>query len=126
MAEADRLEAQEIQRQAFDMIHGERKAHGRQGGEIAFAFDAGLEHRLLAELENDLARQVAVDAHIIQELREEFLVGQCVAGNIAEDADVAVLLGQAAHDLHAAEQQQIVHHAHQAGRARPPAYTGRA
>ena len=54
------------------------------------------------------------DPHIVQELGEEFLVGQGVAGNVAEDADVAALLGQAAHDLHAAEQQQIVDHAHQA------------
>jgi len=42
------------------------------------------------------------------------LSAQSLAGDVAEDADVAALLGQAAHDLHAAEQQQIVHHAHQA------------
>ena len=38
--------------------------------------------------------------------------------DVAEDADLAVLLGQAAHDLHAAEQQQVVDGGDQAARAR--------
>ena len=86
-----------------------------QAAQILFARRAGLQHRVLGEFENDLAGQVAIGLHVIQELREEFGVGQRVAGDVAEDADLAALLRQAPHDLDAAEQQQIVHHAHQPG-----------
>ena len=82
---------------------------------LLFAVAPGLEHRALREFENDLAGKVAVGLHVIQELREEFRIRQRVAGDVAEHADLAALLGQAAHDLDTAEQQQIVHHAHQSG-----------
>ena len=89
MPEADGFETQEIQLQGFDMVHAEGKAHRGQRGEVLFAFDAGLQHRILAEFENDLTGQVTVGLHIINELREEFLVGQGLARDVAEDADAA-------------------------------------
>ena len=99
------------------MVHRKAKAHAGQAGEIGFAFDAGLLHRILVEFEHDVSREILVGVHIIQELREEFLIGQRVGGDVAENANAAALVGQTAHDLDAAEQQKIVHHAHQAGGA---------
>ena len=51
--------------------------------------------------------------HVFEELREELLVRERIAGDVAEDRDLFGLHRQAADDLHAAEQEQVVHHAHQ-------------
>ena len=44
----------------------------------------------------------------LQELREERLVAQARQRDVAEDANLALGLGQAAHDLHAAQKQHVV------------------
>src|SRR5512137_167280 len=54
--------------------------------------------------------------HEFQELREELGIRQRVARYIAEHTDVALLLGEAAYDLHAAKKQKIVDDRHESGR----------
>ena len=62
----------------------------------------------LADLEDQGAGQVAVGAEQVEELGEEALVGDAGHRDVAEDADPSVLFGQPAHDLHAAEQEEVV------------------
>ena len=118
VAETQRFEAQEIQRQGLDMVHRKGKTHLGQTAQIAFARGARFQHCILREFENDLPGQVAIGLHVIQELGKEFRVGQGVARDVAEDADLARLGREPPHHLDAAEQQKIVHHAHQASRSR--------
>ena len=58
-------------------------------------------------------RHVAVLAHEIEECREELVVLKRRHRDIAEHADALVPLRQPPHDLHAAEQQQVVDYAQQ-------------
>jgi hypothetical protein len=70
----------------------------------------------LADLEDQRRGQVAVGAQEVVELREEVFVGEARRRDVAEDADPALLLRQPAHDLHAAEQQEVVDGGDQARR----------
>ena len=96
------------------MVHRKRETEAREIKQVFFALGARLEHGILAEFEHDVMREIAVVMHIFEELRKEFRIRQRIAGNVAEHADFAALLHETPHDLHAAEQQQIVDHRHQA------------
>ena len=91
-----------------------------EGGELlhvgAHHGGAGLE-LVGAQFEDHGAREVAVLGHEFEEEREQGRVFEGGRGNVAEDADAAVALGEAADDLHAAEYQEVVHRAHQVGAA---------
>ena len=62
-----------------------------------------------------MAGEIAVVAQEFEKLREEFRIGQRVLRDVAEHRDVAGLLRQAAHELDAAKEQQIVDDRHEAG-----------
>ena len=68
---------------------------------------------LLLEFQHQRRRQRPVGVHELQDLREQLRVVQRGRGDIAEQADVAVLELEPAHHLHAAEQQHVVDPRHQ-------------
>src|SRR5690606_4031509 len=102
------LQVGEVEVQRLDLVDGEAEAEVGQLGHVA-GLDgaAGVEHGL-AELEDQGLVEVAVLVQEVEELGEEGLVAERGQGDVAEDADLAVLTGQAADDLGAAEQQQVV------------------
>ncbi len=63
---------------------------------------------VLAQFEDQRTGEVAVFIEEFEKLREEGLIAQGSQRDITEDADAAVLLGQAANNLHATEQQQVI------------------
>ena len=102
------LQVGEVEIQRLDLVDREAEAEIGQLGHVAgLDSAAGVEGRL-AQLEDQGLVQVAVLGQEVEELREEGLVAQRGQRHVAEDADLAVLTGQTAHDLGAAEQQQVV------------------
>ena len=79
----------------------------------------------LGELQHDRRRDGAVGLEELDQLLERGRVGQDRSREIAEQADIPVLDQQAAHDLHAAEDHEIVDPRHQAGALRRRDEVGR-
>src|SRR6185437_7425257 len=114
VAEAKVSQFREVEIQRLHMIQRKRETETRQRGKARFAFGAGALHVFLRKLEDDLIGEVAIATHELEKWREELRIDHRVAGNVAEDADVALLLRQTAHNLYAAEEEQVVDNRHQA------------
>ena len=69
---------------------------------------------LLREFQHQRRRERPVGVHELQICGKNSASFSVAAGDVAEQADLAVLERQPAHHLHAAEQQQLVDPRHQA------------
>src|SRR3546814_14575129 len=66
---------------------GEMEAEAAQAGDVLVDFARMLGDVLLAELEDQVARQLHVGGHEVHEIGEENTVGERIGGNVAEEAD---------------------------------------
>ena len=102
------LQVGEVQIQRLHLVDGEAEAQVRQLGHVAGLGGAARIESRLTQFEDQGVLQVAVLAEEVEELGEEGFVAQRGQRYVAEDAYLAILSRQAAHDLGAAEQQQVV------------------
>ena len=113
VADAALAEIARLHAQIGHLVHAEPEAELAQRRE-AFGFQRphGAQ-RALPHFQHERRGERAVGVHELQDFRKQLRIVQRGCGDVAEQADLAVLELQAAHHLHAAEQQQLVDPRHQ-------------
>ncbi len=102
------LQVVEVEVQGLDLVDREAEAEVGQLGHVAGLDRAARVEGRLAQFEDQGLVQVAVLARNSRNCGKKVSSPKRRQGDVAEDADLAVLPRQTAHDLGAAEQQQVV------------------